>query len=303
MSVMDKLKAIRGRLSTQSAQFEVAQSGRSAGHPADNDFWFDETAAEFAAESDRGAANMWDLAADPEPAAEAPARPEEQPDPSPRLLAFPVPPPAPAAPKPAPAPAPASAAPERKPEAPQAPAWPKPSAPLKARSEAGAGVDQARRGGRVKTRLLGIDHSNGDSVDFEQQSQAASARPISARFPVGWLVVVDGPGRGASFALTGAVSQIGRGEDQAVQLDFGDSTISRVNHAAVAFDEETRDFFIGHGGKSNLVRINGKPLLSTEALKHGDQIVIGETTLRLVALCGEAFCWAERAGEPNAVNG
>jgi hypothetical protein len=297
MSVMDKLKAIRGRLSAQSAEFEVAHAGRSAGHPADNDFWFDETAPEATAETGRSPADMWDLASDPEPAKDAPAMPEEALDSSPRLLAFPAPP------TPAAAPAPASAAPERKPEAPPAPTWQKPSATPKARYDAESGPDQARRGGRVKTRLLGIDHSNGHSVDFDRQSQAATARPIAVRFPVGWLIVVDGPGRGTSFALTGGVSQIGRGEDQAVQLDFGDSTISRANHAAVAFDEETCGFFIGHGGKSNLVRLNGKPLLSTEALKHGDEIVIGETTLRLVALCGDAFCWAERAGEPNAVTG
>ena len=111
-------------------------------------------------------------------------------------------------------------------------------------------------------------------------------------FPYGWMVVLDGPGKGASFPLLAGISQIGRDEDQAVQLDFGDTSISRSNHAAIAFDDEERAFFIGHGGKSNLVRLNGKPLLSTERLKNGDIIRIGETTLRLVALCDETFSWS-----------
>ena len=148
-----------------------------------------------------------------------------------------------------------------------------------------------RRAGRVKTRLLGFEHSSGQTQDvFEKARESAPAS--ATEFPVGWLVVVGGPGRGASIALGPGVSQIGRDEDQAIQLDFGDTSISRRNHAALAYDEADRAFFIGHGGKSNIVRLNGKPLLSTESLKNGDEIRIGETTLRLVALCGEHFSWA-----------
>ena len=87
------------------------------------------------------------------------------------------------------------------------------------------------------------------------------------------------------------MSQIGRGDDQMVQLDFGDMGISRTNHAAIAFDDEAQQFLLGHGGKANIVRLNGRPVLSTEPLKHGDTIRIGETTLRFVAFCGEEFVW------------
>ena len=148
-----------------------------------------------------------------------------------------------------------------------------------------------RRSGRVKTRLLGFESSDGKTVDvFEKAGEVV--RP-DTRFPVGWIVVVKGPGRGESFTLKAGVSPIGRDEDQAVQLDFGDTSVSRTNHASIAFDDEDKTFYIGHGGKSNLVRLNGKPLLSTETLKDGDLIRIGETTLRLVALCGQDFSWAD----------
>ena len=146
----------------------------------------------------------------------------------------------------------------------------------------------ANRSGRVKTRLLGFSpESQGLSSPFEKDKSRANDT-----FPVGWLVVVAGPGRGASFPLHDGVARIGRGEDQTVCLNFGDNSISRENHVSVAFDSEQDAFFIGQSGRSNIVRLNNKPLLSTEQVRTGDQIRVGETTLRLVALCGEGFSWA-----------
>lgn len=146
-------------------------------------------------------------------------------------------------------------------------------------------------GGRVKTRLLGFQTGDESTSDvFEAEKPTAPSG--QSQYPAGWIVVVDGPGRGTSFTLHSGVSQIGRGEEQAVRLDFGDTSISRNNHAAVAYDDEQGKFFLGHGGKSNLVRLNDMPVLSTEELTNGDKIRIGETTLRFVALCGEEFTWA-----------
>ncbi len=147
-----------------------------------------------------------------------------------------------------------------------------------------------RRAGRVKTRLLGFEHSDGGRTDpFSAESPTTVSNQVS--FPVGWIVVVKGPGRGTAFALFNGVSKIGRAEDQAIKLDFGDTSISRDNHAAIAYDSEQHSFFLGHGGKANLVRLNDKPVLSTEEVSNNDLIRIGETTLRFVALCGREFNW------------
>lgn len=153
-----------------------------------------------------------------------------------------------------------------------------------------AGRSGGRRAGRVKTRLLGFDHASASGTDpFENARQAASA--ATERYPVGWIVVLEGPGRGASFTLFNGVSPIGRGDDQAITLDFGDNSISRSNHAMIAYDSEQQKFFLGHGGKANIVRLNAAPVLSTEELSHNDLIRIGETTLKFVAFCGPAFDW------------
>ena len=152
-----------------------------------------------------------------------------------------------------------------------------------------------RSAGRVKTRLLGFQAEDEPAKDvFQEATGKVENAAAGMHFPAGWIVVIDGPGRGASFTLQVGVSQIGRGEEQAVRLDFGDTSISRNNHAAVAYDDEQGKFFLGHGGKSNLVRLNGMPVLSTEEMSDGDEIRIGETTLKFVALCGEAFTWTSK---------
>ncbi|WP_068312960.1 FHA domain-containing protein [Aliiruegeria sabulilitoris] len=159
-------------------------------------------------------------------------------------------------------------------------------------SQAGLSPAEAPSNGhRAKTRLLGFQTADLAQKDPFAAGPQAGPR-VEQRFPVGWLVVVEGPGRGACFTLTNGVSSIGRGEDQSVCLDFGDGSISRSNHAAIAYDDETNCFFLGQGGKSNIVRLNGRPVLSTEDLSHADRIKIGETSLQFVAFCDEDFSWA-----------
>jgi hypothetical protein len=157
---------------------------------------------------------------------------------------------------------------------------------------------------RVKTRLLGFNVDRDDDVDPISGGQAAKPAAYT-KFPLGWLIVTDGPGRGAAFTLFGGVSQIGRGKNQTIPLDFGDNSISRENHAAIAYDHTQNRFFIGHGGKANLVRRNDRPVLATEELDAGDRITIGETSLRFVPLCGEDFSWqdAEEGHWSDAANG
>jgi hypothetical protein len=191
------------------------------------------------------------------------------------------------------------AAPEPEALAPEPVAEPAAAAPDSAELSAGP-VDVptpalgrgSSRPGRVKTRLLGFNPGQVAGLDPLARSRE-DAQGSGASFPVGWLVVVKGPGRGAAFTLQGGVAQIGRGAGQAVRLDFGDNSISRENHAAVAYDDESQTFYIGHGGKANLVRRNGRPVLSTEEMSPGDLIVIGETTVKFVPLCGPQFSWAD----------
>ncbi len=141
-----------------------------------------------------------------------------------------------------------------------------------------------------KTRLMGFDTSDGRVVDLFGEDKTTTETG-HFKFPVGLVMVVKGPGLGECFAIKSGMSQIGRGEDQAIQLDFGDQAISRENHAAIVYDPKEHTFLLGHGGKSNIVRLNGKPVVSTSDLKDGNEIELGETKLRFVALCSKKFNW------------
>jgi hypothetical protein len=164
-----------------------------------------------------------------------------------------------------------------------------PPAPRRAPPDVPPALPGAAAPGRAKTRMLGF-HANELDADVFGATEPATEGP---RFPAGFLVVVEGPGRGAFFAVTTRVSSIGRGADQDVALDFGDEAISRESHASVVYDAEQNRFFLGHGNKANVVRRNGIPVLATEELAHGDLIRIGKTSLRFHAFCGEDFTWAD----------
>ena len=59
----------------------------------------------------------------------------------------------------------------------------------------------------------------------------------------------------------------------------------------------TLDFYLQHGGKSNLVRLGSRPVLSPTELKPYDLIRIGRTTLLFVACCGPDFSWTDEVQE------
>ncbi len=181
-----------------------------------------------------------------------------------------------------------------------------PARTVSAAPEAPSAEPERRRPTRTRTRILGFELQPASVVPLFEDPEKPAITGVPAApgmghvmFPAGWLIVKGGPGKGAAFSLAQGVSQIGRGTDQTVALDFGDMAISRQNHAAIAYDAATHQFHVGHGGKSNLVRLNGKPLLSTEPLVDGDEIQIGETTLLLKVLCTPAFNWsaAEAGGD------
>lgn len=149
------------------------------------------------------------------------------------------------------------------------------------------------QGEAARTRVLGFQRGNATQKNPLDDSLETTDEPARL-YPTGWLAIVEGPGLGHAMPVYNRVCKLGRRSDQDICLNFGDTSISRSNHAAIAFDEEDAQFYLGHGGKANLVRLNGRPVLSTETLNHGDTIRIGETTLRFAALCGSEFSWGGR---------
>lgn len=154
---------------------------------------------------------------------------------------------------------------------------------------------------RNATRLIGFEHSDTGVTDlFDQTLSDADQKTL--QFPVGWVLVVEGEGRGNCFCLASGLNQVGRGEENSITLNFGDTSISRKNHFAIVYDDEERKFILGHGGKSNIVRLNGKAVVSNEDLADGDTIKVGDTLLQLKTLCGPNFDWSEGENDEEQVN-
>ncbi|MEM1364324.1 MAG: FHA domain-containing protein [Pseudomonadota bacterium] len=119
--------------------------------------------------------------------------------------------------------------------------------------------------------------------------------PHNFELAVGWLVVTDGPGKGVSREIYYGMNSLGRSIDERISLDFGDTAISREGHAFIVFDEKQSDYYVQHGGKSNLVRLNGAPVIAPQPLSRGDIIEIGGTKLMFVPLCDDNFSWEATA--------
>lgn len=128
--------------------------------------------------------------------------------------------------------------------------------------------------------------ANDEGATLRGDTDQFSIEPV-----VGWLVIIDGPGKGNFVKLGFGMNSIGRSQDSRVILDFGDSEISRENHAQLTYDVKNKKFYIQHGGGSNLTYLGNSPVLQPFELTGHEIISIGDTKLCFVPFCGPNFNW------------
>ncbi|MGB7240986.1 MAG: FHA domain-containing protein [Sulfitobacter sp.] len=121
----------------------------------------------------------------------------------------------------------------------------------------------------------------------------AAAQVNDIKFPVGWLLVSEGPGRGGCFMLAAGSTSVGLGSDVSVHLGFGDESIPSGSHIQIDFDAETSMFLLRPNNQTVEILLNGDALTKDQPLNSHDNILIGETTLLFLPLCGDDFDWAE----------
>lgn len=181
------------------------------------------------------------------------------------------------------------------PAAPQTPAGKPPTlddVQTRIHTPKGGGQAGGPSGGGGATRIVGAS-SPARNAPAASPCSPAPQQTGDGRNVVGWLVVVNGPGKGNSRNIYAGLNTIGRDDGEAIPLNFGDDTISRTNHASIAYDDRDRKFYITHGGKANLVRLNGGPVLEAKELAANDELEIGNTTVRFVPFCGPDFDWQD----------
>ena len=164
--------------------------------------------------------------------------------------------------------------------------WDSPTEPMKARGARGAGTPEAGEG---KTRVF---KANRRSQPGDAGVAARQDDPM-ADPPVGWLVVVGGPGKGRALTLGNGMNTIGRGASSRVRLDFGDENVSRQNHARLIYEPRQRRWLLGHGDGTNLTYLNGDLVVDVVEIQPGAEVQLGETTLRFQAFCSKEFDWQD----------
>ncbi len=148
-------------------------------------------------------------------------------------------------------------------------------------------------GEEEKTRLVGGRAPRADTGVRQESAQEGRGMDDPV---VGWLVIVEGPGKGRAVQLGYGSNSLGRGATDRVKLDFGDDQISRNGHAVVTYDPRGRKFYVQHGGGTNLTYLGDRPVLAPTELPAQGRIGIGNTVLRFVPFCGFAFDWQDSEG-------
>lgn len=130
------------------------------------------------------------------------------------------------------------------------------------------------------------------------QTAAAPAAPAAAaEGPVaGWLVVVEGPGRGADLRIGEGRNYLGLSGTGAPQTLSADAPLS-VRIAIVSYDPQDASFTLLPGSANELCYHNGAQLLAPQPLAAGDAVAFGTADLRFVPFCGSFLPRGWRDGQ------
>lgn len=130
----------------------------------------------------------------------------------------------------------------------------------------------------------------GTGMRDEGQTIAVIHQQLGIDPVVGWLVSINGNEKGRDYRIHSDNNFIGRSEKMDICIR-GDDTISRVNHAVIAYDTRDKVFYFANGEGRSINRINGKAMLGTVILNPYDELEIGTTKLIFIPFCGERFEW------------
>ena len=162
--------------------------------------------------------------------------------------------------------------------------------------------------GKSSSASISRGSSGGDSVgmtrvytpireELQDQETRREAQRAALEFGdvkpvVGWLVIVTGPGRGASHPLHYGNNRIGSDSSQNIRLDYGDEEISR-RHAVINFDQRSGRFSARPSEDVlNNIYIDDTVLDESRVISSGTTIELtSKTHARFVAFCGDDFSW------------
>ncbi len=118
----------------------------------------------------------------------------------------------------------------------------------------------------------------------------------------GWLVCVEGKGKGKDYRIYGRNNTIGRDEKMDICIK-DDPAISREKHARLAYDMKHNTFNLIPAEATNNPYVNDEPVYVPTKLEAYDVIELGESKFVFVPFCCDRFTWqnASTKGEEKDV--
>ena len=122
-------------------------------------------------------------------------------------------------------------------------------------------------------------------------SETPAAEAAAPDGPVaGWLVVLDGPARGRDLRLGVGRSFLGL-DAAATPVTLSPDAPLGARQAVVVYDARTDAFTLLPGSSQELCYLGDRAVLEACPLTGGEELKLGESTLRFVPFCGGGFHW------------
>lgn len=138
----------------------------------------------------------------------------------------------------------------------------------------------------VREELVAMDRVESE----DEQTQSYWANEIAVEPVVGWLVCIEGYDKGKDYKLKTEKNFIGRTPEMDIYIE-GDNSISRKNHAIIAYNPKNRKFVITPGEGTGIVYVNNEAVYSPLELISFNVIEMGTSKFVFVGLCGDEFDW------------
>jgi hypothetical protein len=135
-------------------------------------------------------------------------------------------------------------------------------------------------------------NNDGKKEEDTGKTVAVFQKSMHIEMVVGWLVCTEGSDKGKDYRIYAKNNSIGRSEKMDICIK-GDNTISRENHARIAYDERHNAFHLIPGESANNIYVAGEPIYVPYKLEAYEQIELGETKLVFVPFCNDRFNWQD----------
>ena len=142
------------------------------------------------------------------------------------------------------------------------------------------------------TEVWTMDETVAPTAAAPSVDAPARAPDASPEHTAGWLMIIDGEGQGRLFGVSLGRNKVGRGAENEIQIDNGDSAISKSNHVTLAADPKTQRYYLIPGDSTNLAYVSDEPLLQPVEIEDKAVIQLGGTTLTFIQVFGNYVDWS-----------